>query len=577
MTPLNARRLNVRKGPAVFSVESDRGLMARSLVYVYAAGATLTLVSALTIPAAARTQTMAAAATGYAFALLLTAYERMPQWALQLSLAGGSLLTEWVVASTHGSSQIYTVFYFWIAIYAFYFFRPIQASAQIVFIFVSYALVVGLVRNPTSPEAIGWMLTTAALVVAGAMIGVLKHRIDGILADARNSARTDGLTGLRNRRAFEELLANELGRSERNGGRFSLIIADLDRFKSLNDSYGHQEGDRALARVAGCLEEAGRLGDVVARIGGEEFAIILPDANEREGYLAAERLRKRVGEACAGEPGELTVSLGIATFPHHGENASALMRAADQALYVAKEIGRNRSVIFNTAAVETVSAAIQHKGVDDEKHLATVMALAEVLDIRDAGTAAHSQTVGHLAEALGQELGLPPDRCERLRYAGTVHDIGKIGVADSILRKPGVLTVDEMTEMRKHPEVGARILAGADLEDISAWVLAHHERPDGKGYPFGLAGDQIPLEGRILAVADAYEAMTNGRVYQPPVAPEDARAELARCSGSQFDETVVEAFLRMPAGAPVMAPSPDAPPPIDPAELSAEGAQQHAS
>jgi len=169
--------------------------------------------------------------------------------------------------------------------------------------------------------------------------------------------------------------------------------------------------------------------------------------------------------------------------------------------------------------------------------------------------------VGHLAEALGQELGLPPDRCERLRYAGTVHDIGKIGVADSILRKPGVLTVDEMTEMRKHPEVGARILAGADLEDISAWVLAHHERPDGAGYPFGLAGDQIPLEGRILAVADAYEAMTNGRVYQPAVAPEDARNELARCSGTQFDERVVEAFLRMPAGAPVMAPSPDAPPP----------------
>jgi diguanylate cyclase (GGDEF)-like protein/putative nucleotidyltransferase with HDIG domain len=550
----------------VFSVESDRTLMARSLVYVYAAGATLTLVSALTIPAASHNQTMAAAAAGYAFALLLTAFDRMPVWALQLCLAGGSLLTEWVVSATHGTSPIYTVFYFWIAIYAFYFFRPMQAAGQIVFIFVSYALVVGLVKDPTSPAAVGWMLTTAALVVAGAMIGVLKHRIDGILEDARNSARTDGLTGLRNRRAFEELLATELGRSERNNGRFSLIIADLDRFKSLNDSYGHQEGDRALARVAGCLEEGGRLGDVVARIGGEEFAIILPDANEREAYLGAERLRKRVGEACSGEPGELTISLGIATYPHHGDNASALMRAADQALYVAKEIGRNRSVIFNTAAVETVSAAIQHKGVDDEKHLATVMALAEVLDIRDAGTAAHSQTVGKLAEAIAQELGMPEDRCERLRYAGTVHDIGKIGVADSILRKPGALEMDEMTEMRKHPEVGARILAGADLEDISSWVLAHHERPDGGGYPFGLAGDQIPLEGRILAVADAYEAMTNGRVYQPAITPQDARAELLRCSGTQFDDRVVEAFLRLPEQAPVLAP--DSPPMDVPSEAT---------
>jgi diguanylate cyclase (GGDEF)-like protein len=533
----------------VFSVESDRQLMARSLVYVYAAGATLILVSSLTMPAASHSQTMAAAAAAYAFALLLTAFERMPGWALQLCLAAGSLLIEWVVTATHGTSPIYTVFYFWIAIYAFYFFKPSHASAQIVFIFISYALVLGLVKDPTSPAAVGWMLTTAALVVAGAMIGVLKHRIDGILADARNSARTDGLTGLRNRRAFEEILTTELGRAERNGGRFSLIIADLDRFKSLNDSYGHQEGDRALQRVSGCLEDSRRLGDIVARIGGEEFAIILPDANEREAYLAAERLRKRVGEACAGEPGELTISLGMATFPHHGENASALMRAADQALYVAKEIGRNRSVIFNTAAVETVSAAIQHKGVDDEKHLSTVMALAEVLDIRDAGTAAHSQTVGHYAQAIGREIGLPDDRCERLRYAGTVHDIGKIGVADSILRKPGALTVEEMTEMRKHPEVGARILAGADLEDISSWVLAHHERPDGDGYPFGLTGDQIPLEGRILAVADAYEAMTNGRVYQPAVSAEEARAELARCSGKQFDEGVVEAFLRIPAEA----------------------------
>jgi HD-GYP domain-containing protein (c-di-GMP phosphodiesterase class II) len=245
------------------------------------------------------------------------------------------------------------------------------------------------------------------------------------------------------------------------------------------------------------------------------------------------------------------------------------MRAADQALYVAKEIGRNRSVIFNTAAVDTVSAAIQHKGVDDEKHLATVMALAEVLDIRDAGTAAHSQTVGQLAEAIGQELGMPEDRCERLRYAGTVHDIGKIGVADAILRKPGTLELEEMTEMRKHPEVGARILAGADLEDISSWVLAHHERPNGEGYPFGLAGDQIPLEARILAVADAYEAMTNGRVYQPPISPEEARAELLRCCNTQFDERVVEAFLRLPAEAPVL--TPDAPPVVPPeaAELTA--------
>ena len=147
------------------------------------------------------------------------------------------------------------------------------------------------------------------------------------------------------------------------------------------------------------------------------------------------------------------------------------------------------------------------------------MLLAETLDMRDVGTARHSQTVGRYAEEIARALGLPEAHVERIRAAGVLHDIGKLGVADAVLKKPGALTDEEWAEMRRHPELGARILDHANLRDISAWVLAHHERIDGRGYPHGLAGDVIPLEARILAVADAYEAMTADRAYRAALGP----------------------------------------------------------
>src|SRR5829696_313437 len=163
------------------------------------------------------------------------------------------------------------------------------------------------------------------------------------------------------------------------------------------------------------------------------------------------------------------------------------------------------------------------------------MLLAETLDLRDVSTARHSQTVGRLAEGIARALGLGEERVQRIRAAGVLHDIGKLGVADAILKKPGALTDDEWTEMRRHPELGARILDHANLRDISAWVLAHHERMDGRGYPSGLAGEAIPLEARILAVADAYEAMTADRPYRTALGHDAAREQLRACADSQFD------------------------------------------
>jgi putative nucleotidyltransferase with HDIG domain len=172
-----------------------------------------------------------------------------------------------------------------------------------------------------------------------------------------------------------------------------------------------------------------------------------------------------------------------------------------------------------------------------------VLVLAEALDLRDSGTGTHSQTVGTLCAGIAVALGLPDDRVERIRLAGLLHDVGKIGVPDHILQKPGKLTDAEYDEMKKHSELGARVIAAAGMDDISSWVLAHHERPDGRGYPYGLGADQIPLEARILAVGDAYEAMTSDRPYRRSIGHEAAAAELQRWVDQQFDADVVAALL----------------------------------
>ncbi|MEA2481597.1 MAG: hypothetical protein QOJ07_3519 [Thermoleophilaceae bacterium] len=529
------------------------GLRAKSLATLFGIGSLLLVVSLFSLHPQDPSRTVTAAAAGFLMTLVVAgAGRRLPYWSLQLFLACGTVLIEWVIYGTGASATTYTVFYFWIAIYAFQFFTTAQAAGQIAFVFISYAVVLGLFDDLTSPEVLRWILTTMALVVSGAMIGVLKDRNARLVEHVSQTARVDALTGLLNRRGFDERFAIEITRARRTGERMSLLIGDLDGFKAVNDGFGHQEGDKLLRVIGDCLGRAARESDASARIGGEEFAILLPDTDEQGAYLAAERMRRAVTTACTGKPGDLTISWGVATFPQHGREGDSLMRAADQAVYMAKQLGRDRTVLFDPTAAAAASEAVRSKRPDHERQLETALRLAEALDVRDAGTAAHSQTVGRYAEGTARALGLSEDQCERMRYAGIVHDVGKIGVPDSILCKPGKLDAQEESEMRKHPEVGARILSGSQLGDISAWVIAHHERPDGQGYPLGLAGDEIPVEAQILAVADAYEAMTNDRVYRAALAPEDAQEELIRGIGRQFDARVVSAFLSSVIGEPLV-------------------------
>jgi diguanylate cyclase (GGDEF)-like protein/putative nucleotidyltransferase with HDIG domain len=358
------------------------------------------------------------------------------------------------------------------------------------------------------------------------------------LAGMRHLAEHDPLTGLRNRRGFDAGI--QAGMS---GGRMlSLLICDLDNFKRINDSLGHGAGDEVLEQFAELLRACMRTSDVPTRLGGEEFALVLPGVDAVAAMAIAERLRRSVRDHFADHPAAVSVSVGVATAGPELATGGALMRAANRALYAAKHLGRDRCVAYHAQTLEMLDAVRETDGAAREQ-LAAAMLLAETLDLRDVGTARHSETVGHYAEQIARRLGWELTRVERVRAAGNLHDIGKLGITDAILHKAGRLEPNEWAEMRRHPELGARILEHANLRDIAAWVLAHHERVDGRGYPRGAAGDAIPPEARILAVADAYEAMTADRPYRRALPEPEARAELRRGVGAQFDGRVVEAFI----------------------------------
>jgi len=358
------------------------------------------------------------------------------------------------------------------------------------------------------------------------------------LALMRHLAEHDPLTGLRNRRGLQEHIDAEIRSGD---GPVAVLVCDLDNFKRINDVLGYASGDEALRRVAVVLGDTPCAPGLAARLGGEEFALVMPGLDEAAAMVCAERLRAQIERASDDFPRLLTASIGVAVSGPLRDEATALLRDATRACVGAKRLGRNRCLAYHAEALDALLGSFDG-GEASSEQLAAAMLLAETLDVRDVGTARHSQTVGHYAGAIARELGLSEGRVERMRAAGVLHDIGKLGVADAILKKPGPLDAIEWEEMQRHSELGARILSHANLRDVSAWVIAHHERVDGGGYPRGLAGDAIPLEARILAVADAYEAMTADRAYRAAMTAAAARAELRRCAGGQFDAAVVEAF-----------------------------------
>jgi diguanylate cyclase (GGDEF)-like protein/PAS domain S-box-containing protein len=336
-------------------------------------------------------------------------------------------------------------------------------------------------------------------------------------AELRYINEHDALTGLHNRACFEEELAKvSCGQATTK----AIIICDVDGLKLINDSLGHQRGDELLIAAATILRQAAPPNAFVARIGGDEFAIIFLERDKASAEAVCQLIREMTAERNLQNPNlPLSISTGFAVRETAPVSMAQLFKEADDFMYREK-LHRSQSV-----------------------RSAIVNALLKALEARDFITEGHGVRMQSLAVALGSAAGLSKRTLAELRLIAQFHDIGKVGIPDRILFKPGALTPEEYGEMKRHCEIGHRIaLSTSDLAPIAKFILHHHEWWNGQGYPLGLKGTEIPLECRILAIADAYDAMTSNRPYRQAMSPEQAAAELSRCSGKQFDPWLVAMF-----------------------------------
>ena len=355
------------------------------------------------------------------------------------------------------------------------------------------------------------------------------------LESLAQAALSDNLTRLGNHRAFQEDIKRETDRRNQSGSCFSVIMLDLDGLKQTNDTLGHLAGDERIRGVADSLRATLRIGDTAYRTGGDEFMVLLPNARAWGALTFAQRLQSEVSS----RGGALGVTCGISESVGL-ESRDTILRQADLALYAAKD--SHRRIVIYSDGLESTPAKQRPAHVTRHQHRIMATALARAVDAKDAGTRNHCETVSELCALIGQRLGLEGERIEELRLAGLLHDVGKIGVSDAVLQKPDELDAEELGEMRNHVAIGHAIVSAAELEKQALWILHHHEHFDGRGYPHGLKGEDIPLESRIILVADAFEAMTSDRPYRGGRSAEEALAELARYSGSQFDPACIEAL-----------------------------------
>ena len=402
--------------------------------------------------------------------------------------------------------------------------------------FIAFAIMASL----TLMLAVLWERSpflSAALVGPLAAIALYQRSVFREL-DAMRLALTDPLTGLGNHRHFHERLGEALVEAEEKGLPLSVCILDIDNFKEVNDRLGHPKGDHVLAQVAARLRQDGE----AFRIGGDEFAVLLPGKEEPEAVAVADGVLERVALLEAAPGLAVRISAGIVTYPQPGLERTDIFAVADKALYLAKAHGKGQVRAYRPDLGELPPLAGIVAAPEREARLHAAASLAHAVDARDAYTGRHSYMVSELAARIATLLGLTAEEIDLVRLAGSLHDLGKLAVPEEILRKPGPLTEAERLVLGRHPQIGYRMLRSLGVEPVSTWVLHHHERWDGRGYPQGLGGDSIPLGSRILFVADAYDAMTSERVYQSPVAHEEAVAELERCAGSQFDPQIVAVF-----------------------------------
>ncbi|MCK4905486.1 diguanylate cyclase [bacterium] len=376
----------------------------------------------------------------------------------------------------------------------------------------------------------------------------------------------DPLTGLYNYRYLEKRLSSEFKRAQRHVLPLSMIMIDIDYFKSINDAYGHQYGDQILKELGQYLKDSSRTNDVVIRYGGEEFFILLPDTNNEGAVNFGAKLLKNLGEHVFDPKGQkirLKISMGLVSYPEDGaDTQKTLMDLVDKTLRTAKELGGNRLTIF----AEITKKQVNNGARKDEKEsvgqmkekllrmenrvnqalLESICAFAKTIEAKDYYTSEHGENMVSIAVDIGKKLNVSKKDIENLKHAAILHDLGKIGIPDKILHKKGKLNEKELKKIKTHPHIGAEIIRSVHfLSAVVPIVLHHHERFDGLGYSSGLKGKDIPLGARIIAVADIYQALVSDRTYRKAYSKKEALRIIKEGTGTQFDPDVVRAFLEI--------------------------------
>lgn len=405
---------------------------------------------------------------------------------------------------------------------------------------------------------------------------LFSHNFD-LIEKSEDYINTDNLTLLYNHRGFQEILTNRIQRAQDNNQKLSIVMMDINNITGINRELGHAKGDEVIKLVAEKVRQNIRENDIAGRYGGDEIGIILPNTSGEQAKYIAEYLTYSLSCCFIDEIGPIKVSVGIATYPDCAEDKEKLLILAEQAMYISQAKGYKdgMSAIISSADfnfwddvalksyAEVVGKRHQQLGINFEEELISkfnaehaisgariseiATSLAGAIDAKDPYTKGHSTSVSRFSEALARAINLPEEEVERIKLGALLHDVGKIGIPETVLKKEGPLSDDEWQIMKQHPVIGAEkvLYPNPSLRDLIPIVKYHHERIDGKGYPEGLKNGDIPYAAKIVAIADTYHALISDRPYRRGMNIDKALSILAEGAGTQWDSDLIRTFIQI--------------------------------